>query len=114
MRHLKTYTIILAFLLSLFFGIIIDSRTGGYTETQQKNLYRLFSILPSADPGINNTARYIRHLGLSTAGSAFPDFPGQPDYLPGGMMIPPPPFSEKARKIPLFSSSVLDAKKEAP
>ncbi len=50
----------------------------------------LAEILPSPDTGIDNASRYIRHLGLSTFQSAFPDFPGQIDYLPEGMTWPPP------------------------
>jgi len=52
---------------------------------------------------MDNSARYIRHWGLSTPGSAFPDYPGQPDYLPSGMMWPPPPFfAGSAPQKPLF------------
>ncbi len=89
MLYLKIYLAILAVLVALFLGAIVDSlrRTG--SEALLRDLKAISRVLPSADPGVNNSARYIRHLGLSTPASAFPDYPGQPDYLPSGMMWPP-------------------------
>jgi hypothetical protein len=106
LRHLKIYISILAVLAALFTGIIMDSLFRGHSEERLRILKTISSLLPSADPGINNSARYIRHLGLSTPGSAFPDYPGQPDYLPAGMMWPPPRFfgdgiTEKAPSPPM-------------
>lgn len=92
MRHLNAYTVILAVLAALFAGVIMDSRFRGHTGARLRDLRTISPLLPSADPGMNNSARYIRHLGLSIPGSAFPDYPGQPDYLPAGMMWPPPRF----------------------
>jgi hypothetical protein len=92
LRHLKRYISVLAVLVALFAGIIMDSLFRGHSE-ERPRIFKLISVLlPSADPGMNNSARSIRHLGLSTPGSAFPDYPGQPDYLPAGMMWPPPGF----------------------
>jgi len=82
--------VILAVLVVLFLGTIMDSRFRGLSGARLRDLQATSPLLPSADPGMNNSARYIRHLGLSTPGSAFPDFPAQPDYLPAGMMWPPP------------------------
>lgn len=90
MIHLKVYIAGLAVLTALFLGTIINSWVDRHDEARLKKLRILSPLLPSVDPGVNNSARYIRHLGLSTPGSAFPDFPGQPDYLPAGMMWPPP------------------------
>ncbi len=90
MFHLKVYLVILAGLVALFLGAIMDSRFSGHSGAGPEDLRAVSPLLPSADPGMNNSARYIRHLGLSTPGSAFPDFPAQPDYLPAGMMWPPP------------------------
>lgn len=89
MVHLKVYLLILAVLVALFFGAITDSHLRDTSGTAMSDLRTISRLLPSADPGIDNSARYIRHLGLSTPGSAFPDFPGEPDYLPSGMMWPP-------------------------
>ena len=94
MRYLKIYMSILAVLAALLFGAVMDSRIRGNSEARLRELRTISPLLPSADPGMNNSARYIRHLGLSTPGSAFPDFPGQPDYLPAGMMWPPPRFED--------------------
>jgi hypothetical protein len=88
--YLKAYLTMLAVLAVLFAAAIIDSSIRGHPAANLKDLRIISPLLPSADPGMNNSARYIRHLGLSTPGSAFPDFPGQPDYLPAGMMWPPP------------------------
>jgi hypothetical protein len=84
--------VILAVLVALFAGAIVDSRFRGQADARLRDLRTISPLLPSADPGMNNSARYIRHLGLSIPGSAFPDYPGQPDYLPAGMMWPPPRF----------------------
>ena len=92
MLHLKVYMAILAVLVALFVGAIMDSHIRGRSRERLRDLRIISPLLPSADPAINNSARYIRHLGLSTPGSAFPDFPGQPDYLPAGMTWPPPRF----------------------
>ncbi len=89
MLHLRVYVLMLIVLVALFLGAIMDSRFSGKSNSTLRDLKTVSPLLPSADPGINNSARYIRHLGLSTPGSAFPDFPGQPDYLPSGMMWPP-------------------------
>lgn len=106
LRHLKLYISILAVLVALLAGIIMDSLFRGHSEERLRILKTISPLLPSADPGMNNSARYIRHLGLSTPGSAFPDYPGQPDYLPAGMMWPPPGFwdgiTEKTQPIPAF------------
>jgi len=88
--YAKVYGATLAVLMVLFAGIIVDSRLRGPAASQLRDLRALSSVLPSADPGMDNSARYIRHLALSTPGSAFPDYPGQPDYLPAGIMRPPP------------------------
>lgn len=97
--------IILAVLAALFFGAIADSRVRGHFNASVDNLRILSFLLPSADPGMNNSARYIRHLGLCTPGSAFPDFPGQPDYLPAGMMWPPPrSFIGITAKVPMTTA----------
>ena len=90
MLHLKIYLVILTVLTALFLGAVGDSQVRGFSEGRLRVLQMVSPLLPSADPGMNNSARYIRHLGLSTPGSAFSDFPGQPDYLPVGMMWPPP------------------------
>ncbi|MFC1834851.1 hypothetical protein ACFL2Q_08970 [Thermodesulfobacteriota bacterium] len=90
MIHLKFYMVILAVLVALFVGVITDSLIRSRSASVEKRLWTISPLLPSADPGMNNSARYIRYLGLSTPASAFPDFPGQPDYLPAGMMWPPP------------------------
>lgn len=65
---------------------------------REAQLAVLIPGLPSADPGMVNAARYLRHYGLAFASSAFPDFPGQRDYLPSGMFWPPPEkIQEEAR-----------------
>lgn len=87
---MKIYGIILVVLLAFFFEVLVDSRFRGHTATLLQNLKAVSAVLPSPDPGMDTSARYVRHLGLSTPGSAFPDYPGQPDYLPAGMMWPPP------------------------
>jgi hypothetical protein len=87
--HLKVYVLTLVVLVALFLGAIMDSHLRDTSGKAVRDLRAISRLLPSADPGIDNSARYIRHLGLSTPGSAFPDFPGQPDYLPSGMMWPP-------------------------
>ncbi|MBI5250175.1 MAG: hypothetical protein HY912_11835 [Desulfomonile tiedjei] len=92
MIRAKVYGAILAVLMVLFCGILVDSRFRGHSAVRLRDLRAVSKVVPSADPGMDNSARYIRHLGLSTPGSAFPDYPGQPDYLPSGMMWPPPPF----------------------
>lgn len=104
MRHLKIYISVLTVLMALFAGIIMDSLFRGHSQERLRILKTISALLPSADPGMNNSARYIRHLGLSTPGSAFPDFPGQPDYLPAGMMWPPPDFRDR---IPEKAPSTL-------
>ncbi len=87
----------------LFCGILADSLFRSHSANLQGDLTAISKVLPSADPGIDNSARYIRHWGLSTPGSAFPDYPGQPDYLPSGMMWPPPSsFVGSAPQGPLF------------
>jgi hypothetical protein len=88
--YLKVYLTTLVVLVALFSGAIMDSHIRGHSAGSLRDLRVISPLLPSADPGMNNSARYIRHLSLSTPGSAFPDFPGQPDYLPAGMMWPPP------------------------
>ncbi|MEW6139897.1 MAG: hypothetical protein AB1733_16865 [Thermodesulfobacteriota bacterium] len=80
---------ILGALVALFLGAIVDSLRRNGSDALLRDLKAVSYLLPSADPGMNNSARYIRHLGLSTPASAFPDYPGQPDYLPSGMMWPP-------------------------
>lgn len=109
LRHLKLYISILAVLVVLLAGIIMDSLFRGHSEEGLRVLKTISALLPSADPGMNNSARYIRHLGLSTPGSAFPDYPGQPDYLPAGMMWPPPNFGDgiakKIQPLPAFFGS---------
>lgn len=103
MLHAKVYSAILAFLLLCFGAVLLDSRERGHSARRLQDLAAISKALPSADPGMDNSARYIRHLGLSTPGSAFPDYPGQPDYLPSGMMWPPPLFfAGSAPQIPLF------------
>lgn len=90
----------------MFFGMIADSQFRCRSSTGLQDLRAISEVLPSADPGMDNSARYIRHLGLSTPGSAFPDYPGQPDYLPSGMMWPPPShFVGTTTREPLFQSS---------
>ncbi len=56
---------------------------------REKMLKIISKILPSADPGVVNSARYIRHYSITYPTSAFPDFPGEMDYLPSGMFFPP-------------------------
>lgn len=107
MIHAKVYGAALAFLLLLFGAILVDSRIRGHSTTRLDDLRAISSVIPSADPGMDNSARYIRHLGLSTPGSAFPDYPGQPDYLPSGMMWPPPPFVGLASPLPLSEPAGL-------
>jgi hypothetical protein len=103
LKHAKVYGAILAVLLVLFCGVLADSRFRGQAPVRMRELKAISVLIPSADPGMDNSARYIRHLGLSTPGSAFPDFPGQPDYLPSGMMWPPPPrFEGAAPQGPAF------------
>lgn len=103
MLHLKLYVLMLIVLVALFLGAIMDSRFSGESNATLRDLKIISPLLPSADPGINNSARYIRHLGLSTPGSAFPDFPGQPDYLPSGMMWPPPrTFVGLTNRLPIM------------
>lgn len=89
MLYLKIYLAILAILVAFFLGAIVDSLRRNGSEALLTDLKAISRLLPSPDPGMNNSARYIRHLGLSTPASAFPDYPGQPDYLPSGMMWPP-------------------------
>jgi hypothetical protein len=100
--------VIMAVLVALFAGAIMDSRLRGHTDARLRDLRTISPLLPSADPGMNNSARYIRHLGLSAPGSAFPDYPGQPDYLPAGMMWPPPRFwngiTGKDASVTVFSN----------
>jgi hypothetical protein len=104
--HLKAYVIILAVLVALFFGAIVDSLVRHRSPATLRGLAVLSPLLPSADPGISNSARYIRHLGLSTPASPFPDYPGQADYLPAGMMWPPPEvFVGLNRPFPLIESA---------
>lgn len=113
MIHAKVYGVILVFLLLLLVATLLDSRVRGHSATRLEYLKAISKVLPSADHGTDNSARYIRHWGLSTPGSAFPDYPGQPDYLPSGMMWPPPPFFVGlAPQGPLFQSGE-SAEKEA-
>lgn len=92
MVHLKIYFIILGLLISFIAGIFIDSRVRGEIEKQRVNLRKIVPIMMCSDLAMENSARYIRHLPLSYPGSAFPDYPGQSDYLPSGMAYPPPDF----------------------
>jgi hypothetical protein len=112
--HLKIYLSILAVLVALLAGAILDSYLRGDTEARLEDLQRIAPLLPSADPGMNNSARYIRHLGLSTPGSAFPDFPAQPDYLPAGMMWPPPRFADGMANNGSRPSESPDGKDDGP
>jgi hypothetical protein len=114
LRHLKIYLSILAILVALLAGAIVDSSLRGHSKARLRDLQRIAALLPSADPGMNNSARYIRHLGLSTPGSAFPDFPGQPDYLPAGMMWPPPPFATGMADKDAWASDRFDTKDVRP
>ena len=90
MVHLKVYLIVLTVLVALFGAAILHSRLCHFSGGEATALKTISPVLPSADPGMDNSARYIRHLGLSTPGSAFPDYPGQLDYLPAGVAWPPP------------------------
>lgn len=102
MLHFRVYALILIVLVALFLGAIVDIHFRNSSNLALRDLKSISPLLPSADTGINNSARYIRHLGLSTPASAFPDYPGQPDYLPSGMMWPPPvTFPGLADKLPI-------------
>ncbi|AFM23394.1 hypothetical protein [Desulfomonile tiedjei] len=103
MIHAKVYGAILAVLMLLFCGMLADRLFRGHSAIGLGDLKAISRVLPSADPGMDNSARYIRHWAHSTPGAAFPDYPGQPDYLPSGMMWPPPPFFVgSAPQGPLF------------
>jgi len=82
----------MAVLTGLFGLAVLDSTQRSVSEVYLKPLEDISPFLPSADVGIDNSARYVRHLGLATPASAFADFPGQPDYLPAGMVCAPPNF----------------------
>lgn len=91
MTHLKIYAVVLAGLLLFLLGAGLDSwiRGGNFSPDRLK---AVSVFLTSPDPAMNTSARYIRHLSLTYPGSPFPDFPGQPDYLPAGMAWAPPHF----------------------
>jgi hypothetical protein len=114
LRYLKIYMSMLAVLAALLSGAVMDSRIRANTETRLRDLRTVSPLLPSADPGMNNSARYIRHLGLSTPGSAFPDYPGQPDYLPAGMMWPPPDFPDEIAEKGSSTPACFGGRKGAP
>lgn len=90
MIHIKVYSLVLVALLALFGATLLHNRISEPSPDELRPLENVSPLLPSADPGMDTSARYVRHLGLSTPGSAFPDFPAQPDYLPAGIMWPPP------------------------
>jgi hypothetical protein len=88
--HLKIYSLILFVLLALFGATMLHSKLSTRAHDERLPLKNVAPLLPSADPGMDTSARYVRHLGLSVPGSAFSEFPGQPDFLPAGMTWPPP------------------------
>jgi len=90
LKDLKIYGVVLAVLLLLFGGVVLHGWMGNGSSIRQLRAAR--SFLPSGDPGMNTSARYVRHLALTYPGSPFPDFPGQPDYLPAGMAWAPHHF----------------------
>jgi hypothetical protein len=108
--YLKVYLTMLVVLVTLFAWAIMDSFICQHSAANLKDLRTISPLLPSADPGVNNSARYIRHLSLSTPGSAFPDFPGQPDYLPAGMMWPPPRMFVGIPSRPSINTTMFDSK----
>ncbi len=110
LSHLKTYCALVAVLVALFVGALVDSQLRCFPANTARRLKCISPLLPSADPGLNNSARYIRHLGLATPGSAFTDYPGQPDYLPSGMAWAPPDFAGllQARAVPAERLTIGD------
>ncbi|MCK9262351.1 MAG: hypothetical protein WDA72_01965 [Desulfomonilia bacterium] len=87
MKHVKSYLVILGILLMLALSAVMDNglRGGAGFDRLKHDLKELAPLMVSADVAVNNSARYIRHRSLTYPGSAFPDFPGQRDYLPAGM-----------------------------
>ena len=94
MPYLRVYAVIMASLIALFAGVILHGKLVGRASRGkiEAALQGMSPLLMSPDPGLNNSARYIRHLVLSYPGAAFPDFPAQQDYLPAGMVWAPPGF----------------------
>lgn len=88
------YFAVMAVLIGLFGIAVLDSTLRNHSNQYLKPLKDISTFLPSADVGMDNSARYVRHLGLATSASAFADFPGQPDYLPAGMVCAPPNFAD--------------------
>ena len=70
-----------------FFGFYIKSKER--LLGRERLLKAISKVIPSADPGVVNSARYIRHYSITYPTSAFPDFPAEIDYLPSGMFFPP-------------------------
>lgn len=81
-----TWTV-LGILLLAFLGFYVKSKKR--LLEREKLLMAISKVIPSADPGVVNSARYIRHYSITYPTSAFPDFPAEMDYLPSGMFFPP-------------------------
>ncbi len=82
-------------LIWLSIGVFFLGFLGFYIKSKERLLGRekllkaISRVIPSADPGVVNSARYIRHYSITYPTSAFPDFPAEMDYLPSGMFFPP-------------------------
>ncbi|HET56988.1 MAG TPA: hypothetical protein ENN35_00925 [Deltaproteobacteria bacterium] len=87
MIYIKVYLTVLGMLVLMAVGIIVDNGIRGTIEINRLkgDLRVLAPLMMTADTAVNNSARYIRHRSLTYPGSPFPDYPGQPDYLPSGM-----------------------------
>lgn len=106
MIHLRIYAAVLVVLTAFLGAAIIHSRVNRPQAHALTALKTVSPLLPSADPGMDNSARYIRHLGLSTPGSAFPDYPAQPDYMLSGLTWPPPlPFLGISTRLDITGSA---------
>jgi len=90
LKYLRIILIVWA-IIGLFYLIFIEV----YFISTKKLIFRnqvlkvLNKILPSADPGVVNSARYLRHYSITYPTSAFPDYPCEMDYLPSGIFFPP-------------------------
>ncbi len=112
MHHAKSYLMILGILLLLASSAIIDNelRGGVGIDRLKHDLKELSPLMVSADTAVNNSARYIRHRSLSYPGSAFPDFPGQMDYLPAGMAWSAIDFPGVETRLHIGGTSAEDMK----
>ncbi len=99
MKYIRIYAAVLGILFLLLGGAFLHAWVKEGIPLNRLRAAR--SFLPSGDPGMNTSARYIRHLALSYPGSPFPDFPGQSDYLPAGMAWAPPHFPGVRTRIEL-------------